>query len=89
MELTPAQLFLLGNAYGSFSYGDIDQGIDILLPTTDGYNEVFKDLCEGYFIPIKDAPHTAYMGAIEKWCLDNDIKIDHQHYLHIFAKYTG
>ncbi len=81
MELTNEEVFNLGVAYGSFSVGDVDQGIHMILPMTDyktheKINWVFKGLFDDYIEPIpRDAQGESYMKAIAKWSKDNSIEL--------------
>ncbi|MCK9570590.1 hypothetical protein M0R72_16700 [Candidatus Pacearchaeota archaeon] len=40
--------FMLGKAWLSFRIGDVDMGIHVLLPTTDGHNEQFMSLFDEF-----------------------------------------
>ncbi len=57
-QLTTTELFDLGVAYGSFSVGEIDQGIHLVLPVCDvgstevTKNQVFTDLVDHDFYNI-------------------------------------
>lgn len=73
VELTKEEIFKLGATFGSFSAGEIDQGIHIVLPDTDEdgvvENAVFEPLFTEYFDRIPDdiSPekvNKAYMGAV-------------------------
>lgn len=74
IKLTDEETFKLGIAYGSFSVGEIDQGLHIVLPCTDTVtsveaNVVFKPLFTKYFDRIPDdippeKVNAAYMGAV-------------------------
>ena len=78
--LTTTELFNLGVAYGSFSLGDIDQGVHCILPGTDHTtgeetNLVFYDICDS-FLQIKDEEkNTAYLNAIITWANKHNIDI--------------
>jgi len=75
--LSIENLIDIGNAYGSFSIGEIDQGIHLLLPVTNSEGEpenaIFTDLFEDYFHHLPHfenwipAYNEAYMGALMKW----------------------
>ncbi len=75
--LTPQEVFDLGNAFGSFSVGEIDQGIHIVLPVTDietgeKSNECFASLFEDYIDNINASSTSAvdgdpYLQAIRLW----------------------
>ncbi len=61
ITLTTQELFDLGAAYGSFSVGDIDQGIHLVLPVTDSKtgewsNRIFQDLVDQDFYAIDYPP---------------------------------
>jgi hypothetical protein len=83
--LKQSDVFLLGFAYGSFSVGEVDQGIHILIPSTiheipqnEGRkeNDVFTTLFEKYFDKLNSLTgHVGevYMGAIDAWLKDNDM----------------
>lgn len=73
--LSVQELFDLGAAYASFSLGDIDQGIHLILPVRDvetgaEANDVFTDLCNSLTACITAE---AYMGTVNDWCHENDI----------------
>ncbi len=83
--LTTKEMFDLGAAYGSFSVGEIDQGIHLVLPVTDSAtgvpsNEVFRDL-SGMFEQIDPAVEDwssigeLYMDAIVRWTKQHGIEI--------------
>lgn len=66
ITLTPNEMFALGNAYGSFSVGEIDQGIHALIAVKDQLtgerkNEIFQDLLEEYFFEVYYPP--GYKGT--------------------------
>jgi len=85
--VTREEIFRLGQAHGSFSLGAIDQGIHIVLPTTnlertESENDIFVPLFNDYFDRIHnieaidpDDIGEVYMGAIEKFALDNHLDI--------------
>lgn len=84
LSLTGEEIFALGNAYGSFSVGQIDQGIHLVLPCTheDGIleNEIFETLFTEYFDKIPDdlPPEKVgeiYFGAIAAFCKDNHLDL--------------
>ena len=82
VKLTVKEIFRLGFAYGSFSAGEIDQGIHIVLPVTDESgakeNDIFEPLCEEYFNKIpKDVELVGlvYMGAIAAFVVDNQLDL--------------
>ena len=84
IQLSTEELFDLGAAYGSFSIGEIDQGIHLVLPVTDSEtnepsNQVFKDLADSFLLidPMTDYSVIGieYMNAIVRWCHQNSIEI--------------
>ncbi len=92
--LTKKEVFKLGSAYGSFSVGEIDQGIHIVLPSTvvetgASENSVFKSLFNEYFgeIPsnLPDPPDvglgSVYMGAIQAFSRDNNLGLVTDHFI--------
>ncbi len=85
ITLTTQELFDLGAAYGSFSAGEIDQGIHLVLPVTDSKtgepsNEVFTNLVS-MFVQIDQSSldwssiGEHYMDAIVRWAKRWDIEI--------------
>ncbi len=89
MDLTSKELFNLGVAYGSFSVGEINQGIHVVLPgkeigTGTRVNQVFELLC-GAFDMIdlgqEDCSNTGtqYMNCIITWAEVNGIDIGRSH----------
>ena len=79
IELTNREYFRLGKAYGSFSVDEIDQGVHIVLPTTDGDNEVFEELVNIDFLKIPRwlvDPGVHYMEAIAAWAKRHDINLE-------------
>ena len=85
--LSKDEIFKLGFAYGSFSLGEIDQGIHIILPCTDKggvvENEAFSPLFAGYFDKIPsdfdtDRIGEVYMGAVEAFVTDNHLGLNIQ-----------
>ncbi len=85
IKLNNRDVFLLGKAYGSFTVGEIDQGVHIVLPvkdTTTGQeeNDVFLSLFTEHFDRISDYKPSdisagelgmAYMRAIDEWLVAN------------------
>lgn len=83
-KLTPVEQYALGMAAGSFSVGEIDQGIHCVLPVTDmatgeRTNEVFSSLCHQFAeAPLSSASQSGGMWHIEtlqSWCAENGIDI--------------
>jgi len=88
MKLSQQELFDLGVAYGSFSVGEIDQGIHCILPVRDvetgaEMNDVFTSLMERINMIKYDPYNVDYepltyqeqiMNVIIQWCIDNDIE---------------
>jgi len=94
----PANIFKLGQAHGSFACGNIDQGVDIVLPTTnlehtESYNTIFEPLFKGYFDLLNGADGNKYdlgllyMGAVEAWCQDNGIVIESVAWIKTYEDY--
>ncbi len=83
--MTTEELFNLGAAYGSFSVGEIDQGIHLVLPVTDSEtgepsNEVFTDLVSMFDLIDQSSLDWSsigeqYMDAIVRWTKHYDVKI--------------
>lgn len=86
-KLTTTEAVNLGIAIGSFSTGEIDQGIHAILPATvmdtgQKVNQVFRPLFDDYFnsIDAVDQPEEGHLGmnyikAIEDWARHNNIDI--------------
>ena len=83
IKLTVQEIFRLGFAYGSFSVGEIDQGIHIILPVVDEddvwENDVFTSLFSDYIDKIPkhhiDVVGQVYMGAIAAFAIDNQLDL--------------
>jgi len=76
--LTPIEQYRLGQAAGSFSVGEIDQGIHCILPVTDletGDEEcmIFQDLIDMIDMIKKPCTNDAYLGAVQKFGRDMNI----------------
>ena len=94
LDLTRSSFFKLGFACGSFSVGEIDQGIHIVLPTTNGENSEFELLFRDYFglIPpcdevsddAKDSYGLLYIGAVAAFCRDWNFDIDFLYHIEAF-----
>ena len=96
-KFTQSSLFKMGWACGSFSVGQIDQGIHILLPTWDKdgeYYAEFSPLFKDYFdkltgIPAAEAVGSLYIGAVQTFCRDQDIDIGSDHFIEAFEAATA
>ena len=82
-KLTVKEIFRLGFAYGSFSVGEIDQGIHLVLPVSDAdgvrENDVFATLFEKYFDRIPEDTTEdvceVYMGAVGAYLADYQLDL--------------
>jgi hypothetical protein len=77
-NFTQEDVYNLGVAAGSFSLGDIDQGIHIVLPTYDDkkkYNVVFTPLFENYFDKIPNEFGHKVLTAMKKVLGDMDLEV--------------
>jgi hypothetical protein len=79
--LTQQNIYDLGRAWGSFSMNEVDQGIHIVLPTTDAggtqHNEAFAPLIDMFDdLLALDAKAEAYMGAIERFAIDRGVGVE-------------
>ncbi len=95
LKLSPREVFSLGFACGSFSVGEIDQGIHAVLPATDENkvleNGIFEVLFSKYFDLIPDdlAPEKAgevYMGAVQAFAKEHQLEVTHEHFIATFEK---
>ena len=80
--ISTEELFNLGVAYGSFSLGDIDQGVHMILPVTDvasgePSNQVFEDLVFNFGLidPDDENVGTEYLNTIIRWAKHYGIDI--------------
>jgi len=80
--LTHQNIYDLGRAWGSFSVGEIDQGVHIVLPVIDvgtgqEENAVFEPLCKMLDkIPRTWKGNEAFMGAVEQFALDQGLEVE-------------
>ncbi len=84
MNLTLQEAFDLGRAVGSFSIGEIDQGIHIILPGRDvdtgqDVNVTFVDLFDNEFArvnePDTDELGMSFINAVCSWIERHDIDL--------------
>ncbi len=82
LKLTQTEVFALGNAYGSFSVGDLDQGIHCVLPVKDSdtgkkSNEVFQSLFDEHIDKLNEGPGDGdrYLEAIRTWTHEHNIDV--------------
>lgn len=79
MKLSLLEVYKLGLAAGSFSVGQIDQGVHCVLPVTDEKtgkeeNTVFEPLCEMFLSLKPGSDGLAYIGACQKFGRSMGIK---------------
>jgi len=95
MSITRTEIFRLGQAHGSFSLGSLDQGVDIVLPVTNGNgireNEIFRPLFNDYLNRIQEELppvicNEVYMGAIEKFARDRGLDIGNTYHIEVFER---